>query len=58
MTEKKSKKTRRKPGEPREKPVSLAPLDFKDALAGLLAVKPEPKQKKKRKQEKEKPDSE
>lgn len=30
-----------------EKPVSLAPLDFKEALAGLLQVKPEEKPEKK-----------
>jgi len=30
-----------------EKPVSLAPLNFKEALAGLLKVKPEPKSAKK-----------
>ncbi len=41
-------KTRRK-GMPRDKPVSLAPLDFGQALAGLLAVKPAPKPKRKRK---------
>jgi len=28
-----------------EKPVSLAPLDFKEAVAALLKVRPEPKQK-------------
>ena len=47
---------RRKKGEPREKPLSLAPLDYKDALAGLLAVKSEPKPKKK--PANKKPDSE
>jgi hypothetical protein len=31
-----------------EKPVSLAPLNLKDALEGLLKVKPQPKEKKKR----------
>jgi hypothetical protein len=30
-----------------EKPVSLAPLNLKDALDGLLKVKPKPKPKKK-----------
>jgi hypothetical protein len=32
-----------------EKPVSLAPLDFQEALKGLLQVKPEPKEKKPKK---------
>lgn len=55
--EKKTKnRTRRKRGEPREKPVSLAPLEFKDALMGLLVVKPEPKPNKRK--VKQKPDSE
>jgi len=31
---------------PEEKPVSLAPLGVKDALSGLLAVKPTPKPEK------------
>lgn len=31
-----------------EKPVSLAPLDVKEALAALLKVKPQPKEKKKK----------
>jgi len=31
-----------------EKPVSLAPLNLKEALEGLLKVKPKPKEKKKR----------
>ena len=31
-----------------EKPVSLAPLNLKEALDGLLKVKPKPKEKKKR----------
>jgi hypothetical protein len=30
-----------------EKPVSLAPLDFQEALKGLLQIKPEPKPEKK-----------
>jgi hypothetical protein len=50
------KRPRRKKGQPRENPVSLAPLDFKDALAGLLAVKPQKKPKKRK--AKQKPDSE
>jgi len=29
-----------------EKPVSLYPLDFKEAVAALLKVKPEPKEEK------------
>lgn len=41
MTTKDEKKTTN------EKPVSLAPLDFKDALKGLLQVTPEPKPAKK-----------
>jgi hypothetical protein len=49
-------KPHRKKGQSRENPVSLAPLGFKDALAGLLAVKPEPKTKKRK--AKQKPDSE
>jgi hypothetical protein len=32
-----------------EKPVTLAPLNLKEALEGLLKVKPKPKQKKPRK---------
>ncbi len=36
-------KCRRKKGQPHDNPVSLAPLDFKDLLIGLLAVKPKPK---------------
>jgi hypothetical protein len=42
-----SKKARRKKGEPRDKPVSLAPVAFEDALKALLVTKPEPKQPKK-----------
>lgn len=30
---------------PAEKPVSLAPLEFKEALRGLLKVRPDPKDK-------------
>ena len=36
-----------------EKPVSLAPLDFKEALGALLKVKPQPKPKKKPRKKKE-----
>jgi hypothetical protein len=52
MSKKKSarviaKKTKRKIGEPREKPLSLSPLEFEQALAQLLAVKPpKPKEEK------------
>jgi hypothetical protein len=50
---------KRKAGEPRENPVSLAPLDFEKALAGLLVVKPTPKDNKKpEKEEKKRPASE
>ncbi len=28
----------------KEQPVSLAPLDFEEALAGLLATEPKPKE--------------
>jgi len=40
-----------------EKPVSLYPLDFKEAVAALLKVKPPPKEKPKEqeKQKQEKP---
>lgn len=31
-----------------EKPISLLPLNFKDALAALLKTKPEPQEKKKK----------
>lgn len=41
MSEKEAKKTTS------EKPVSLNPLSFKEALEGLLKVKPKEKQKKK-----------
>lgn len=46
-TEKAEKKTTS------EKPVSLAPLDLKEALEGLLKVKPEEKPKKTPKKKKE-----
>lgn len=55
MPNRKSQKVKKsRKGEPRENPVSLAPLDFETALAGLLAVKPEPKDKKKPEQEEKK----
>lgn len=41
MTTKDEKKTTN------EKPVSLSPLNFQEALAGLMKVKPEPKPAKK-----------
>jgi hypothetical protein len=40
-----------------EKPVTLAPLNLKEALEGLLKVKPKPKVKKKRIKEKTKKSS-
>jgi len=40
MTEKDKKTTN-------EKPVSLFPLDFKEAISALLKTKPDPKEKKK-----------
>jgi hypothetical protein len=50
MSENKEKKTTS------EKPVSLAPLDLKEALEGLLKVKPKDKKpKKKRSLKKQKP---
>jgi len=56
MTKKngRTKNKKHKPGEPRENPVSLAPLNFEQALAGLLAVKPTPDDKKKPEQEENK----
>lgn len=38
-----------------EKPISLVPLDFKEALAALLKTKPEPKPERKGKKEKKRP---
>jgi len=38
-----------------EKPVSLAPLDFKEALAALLKVKPKQKEEKVEEKKEEKP---
>jgi hypothetical protein len=35
-----------------EKPVSLSPLNFKEALLALLKTRPEPKEKKPKKQKK------
>lgn len=37
-----------------EKPITLSPLSFKDALVALLKTRPEPKEKKKLKKTKEK----
>jgi hypothetical protein len=33
----------------RSKPLTLAPLTFKEAVSDLLKIKPEPKQKRKKK---------
>jgi len=38
-----------------EKPVSLFPLDFKEAVAALLKVKPKPKEEKTEEKKEEKP---
>lgn len=38
-----------------EKPVSLYPLDFKEAVAALLKVKPKPKEEKTEEKKAEKP---
>jgi len=38
-----------------EKPVSLFPLDFKEAVAALLKVKPKPKEEKAEEKKEEKP---
>jgi hypothetical protein len=38
-----------------EKPVSLSPLGFKEALAALLRVKPKPKENKTGEKKEEKP---
>jgi hypothetical protein len=38
-----------------EKPVSLFPLDFKEAIAALLKVKPKPPEKKSTKKRTKKP---
>ena len=38
-----------------EKPVSLFPLDFKEALATLLKVNPKPKEEKTEEEKEEKP---
>lgn len=38
-----------------EKPVSLYPLDFREALNALLKVKPKPKEKKPKKKRTKKP---
>lgn len=38
-----------------EKPISLSPLDFKEALAALLKVKPKPKEEKVEEKKEEKP---
>jgi hypothetical protein len=38
-----------------EKPVSLSPLTFKEALAALLKVKPKPKEEKTEEKKEEKP---
>jgi len=38
-----------------EKPVSLSPLDFKEAVAALLKVKPKPKEEKTEEKKDEKP---
>jgi len=35
-----------------EKPVSLSPLDLKEALSALLKVKPKPKEEQSKKEEK------
>jgi hypothetical protein len=35
-----------KPKKPRGKPVSLFPLETKEALAALLAIRPKPRKKK------------
>ena len=52
------KKSTRKKGEPRENPVSLAPVEFEEALKRLLAVKPDPETKRKpEKEERKKPAS-
>jgi len=40
-----------------EKPVSLSPLGFKEALAALLKVKPKPKEEKAEEKKEEKPDN-
>lgn len=48
-TEKEEKKTTS------EKPVSLAPLDLKEALDGLLKVKPQEKPKKQPRKKSKKP---
>ena len=39
-----------------EKPVSLYPLNFKEAVAALLKVKPKPKDEKPEKKKEEKPE--
>ena len=36
-----------------EKPVSLSPLGFKEALVALLKVKPKPKEEKQREEQKQ-----
>ena len=38
-----------------EKPISLYPLDFKEAVAALLKVKPLPKEEKPKKKKEQKP---
>jgi endo-1,4-beta-D-glucanase Y len=40
-----------------EKPVSLSPLGFKEALAALLKVKPKPKEEKTEEKKEEKTDN-
>ncbi len=40
-----------------EKPVSLYPLPFKEAVAALLKVKPKPKEEKSAEKKKEKPEN-
>lgn len=48
MAEEKATNTGKKTN---EKPVSLYPLDFKEALAALLGVKPKPKEDDKQEQD-------
>ncbi len=45
--------TKRGKKKPAEKPISLQPLPFEEAVADILKVKPEPKECKKAKKDKE-----
>lgn len=45
------KTTKRKKGEPRDKPIAI-PLDFEETLKALLVTKPEPKEPKKTRKKK------